>query len=258
MLEKFAKSTDPVQQALRDHKKRWNLASKEFIKRLIAFKKGINGRGAPNYGLPVSNIKDPMPTEIGSFLNELSGNFQQLAEEALQIEKEQTNYSQNRKKPVDKSVKKPEEVIPSPLQEPAKIATASMETGAYLAIGNKIIPTLLAITAEEQERGLMYRDWPPPVMSFVYSTPQVNRFWMKATPSPLDIIFSLKGKIVSIHKGEPYSTKLIGDYENSDLVVEMPYGTYKAMGLNVGDKISLVQSVKKLEEEFGNKYSGIK
>lgn len=97
-MEKSGKSSDPVQQALRDHKKRWNVASKELIKRLIAFKSSLNGRGSPSYGLPVSNIKDPIPPKIVSFLNEVSGNFQQLAEEALKITQEQALYSQNRRK----------------------------------------------------------------------------------------------------------------------------------------------------------------
>jgi hypothetical protein len=98
-MEKTAKSTDPVQQALRDHKKRWNAAAKEFIKRLIAFKKSVNGRGDPAYNLPTSNIKDPLPGEVATFLNEITSNFQQLAEEAAQIEQEQSLYSQNRRKP---------------------------------------------------------------------------------------------------------------------------------------------------------------
>jgi hypothetical protein len=102
-MDKSAKSTDPVQQALRDHKKRWNAAAKEFIKRLIAFKKGVNGRGDPSYNLPTSNIKDPLPSEVATFLNEITTNFQQLAEEASRIEQEQTLYSQNRRKPSEGS-----------------------------------------------------------------------------------------------------------------------------------------------------------
>jgi uncharacterized membrane protein (UPF0127 family) len=241
------KSDDPVQEALRSHKDKWNLAAKEFIKRVISFKKALNGRGDPKYGLPISSIKDPLPNEIGSFLKELSNNYQTLAEEALKIQQEQASYSQTRKKPQPKSE--------APIQEPAAPATqpvgqeapktaslrkiASKES--YLSIGNQFLPTLLAITAEEQQQGLMYRDWPPPVMSFVYSAPSINRFWMHNTPSPLDIVFSLKGEVTSIHKGEPYSTKLIGDYKFSDLVVELPYGTCKKLGIVIGDSIQLIE-----------------
>lgn len=121
-MEKFGKSSDPVQQALRDHKKRWNMAAKEFIKRLIAFKKGVNGRGDPSYGLPTSNIKDPLPGEVATFLNEVSGNFQQLAEEALKIQQEQALYSQKRRKPAPE---KPADVgVPTPPTEVPKAASS--------------------------------------------------------------------------------------------------------------------------------------
>lgn len=132
-MEKFGKSSDPIQQALRDHKKRWNMAAKEFIKRLIAFKKGVNGRGDPSYGLPTSNIKDPLPSEIATFLNEVSGNFQQLAEEALKIQQEQALYSQKRRKPAPE---KPADVgVPaSPATEVPKAASA---TTALLKLAEK-------------------------------------------------------------------------------------------------------------------------
>jgi hypothetical protein len=116
-MEKEAKSTDPIQQALRDHKKRFNLAAKEFIKRIIAFKKGLNGRGDPGYGLPPGTIGDPLPKELASFLNEITGNFEQLASEALKIEQEQALYSQNRRKPQEE---KPAEALSA---EPPKAAS---------------------------------------------------------------------------------------------------------------------------------------
>ena len=101
-MEKLSKSrsADPVQQALREHKDRWNLAAKEFISRIIAFKQAINGRANSKYNFSASNIKDPLPANVGSFLNELSGNFNQLATEALKILEEQASYSKNRRQPV--------------------------------------------------------------------------------------------------------------------------------------------------------------
>ena len=101
-MEKAAKCQDIKQMALRDHKKQWNIAAKEFIKRLISFKKGLNGRGDNSFSLPTSNIKDPLPSEVISFLSEVSSNFEQLASEALKITREQQEYSQNRRKPIEK------------------------------------------------------------------------------------------------------------------------------------------------------------
>lgn len=120
----------------------------------------------------------------------------------------------------------------------------------YVKISDKKIPTVLAITHDEQERGLMGQKWPPPVMSFVYASPRINAFWMKATPSPLDIVFCLENKIVSICSGEPFSTKLIGGDKVSDLVVELPAGTCNAFGVRVGDPIELECSENSLMKIF--------
>lgn len=105
---------------------------------------------------------------------------------------------------------------------------------SFIKINDHIFPTLLAQTKREQERGLMGVKWPPPIMSFVYGQPCINKFWMSNTVSPLDIIFSLNGKITQIHKGEPYSTRIIGLDELSDLVIEMPYGSCQKFGIGIG------------------------
>jgi hypothetical protein len=120
------------------------------------------------------------------------------------------------------------------------ILQTNLESG-FLRVENQVFPTLLAISEEEQSRGLMHQKWPPPIMSFVYSFPKVSRFWMKNTPSPLDIVFCCEGKITQIHKGEPFSTSTIGDYSISDLVVEFPYGTVKGHNIKIGDSVSLLK-----------------
>ena len=76
-------------------------------------------------------------------------------------------------------------------------------------------------------------------MTFVYAKPKLNAFWMKATISPLDIIFCLGGKIVSINSGIPHSTALIGGREPSDLVIELPAGTCEDNNIHVGDEVQL-------------------
>ena len=104
---------------------------------------------------------------------------------------------------------------------------------------NHKIPAVLAITAEEQQRGLMGNPSPPPLTAFVYKESRSNKFWMHKTPAPLDIIFCHRGKISQICYGEPYSTRIIGDDSPSDLVVEMPHGSATKMGMKVGDDILL-------------------
>ncbi len=113
-----------------------------------------------------------------------------------------------------------------------------MEQG-YVYIHNNIFPTLFAISSEEQEKGLMYQEWPPPVMAFIYESPRVNRFWMKNTPSPLDIVFCRDGKVAEICYGEPNSTKVVGS-QLSDLVIELPHGTVDSVKIKVGQTVGLV------------------
>lgn len=109
----------------------------------------------------------------------------------------------------------------------------------YIDVAGKKLPTLLALTADEQAKGLQYAAWPPPVMSFVYATSRINKYWMHKVPSPLDIVFSNKGIITSICYGEPYSTRIIGDDNPSDLIVEFPLDTCKELGIKIGDSIKL-------------------
>lgn len=128
----------------------------------------------------------------------------------------------------------------------------------YIHIDNNIFPTLLAISEDEQTQGLMFESWPPPIMSFVYAEPKINMFWMKNTPSPLDIVFCYNGKISKICKGEPHSTSLIGDYNFSDLVVEFPYGTVASSAIKLGHNVGFIKpSSAELKKIIAEKCLGI-
>lgn len=91
-------SQDPKQQELRDHKKDFNKEVSLLIAQIIAFKKGINGRGEPRVGLPPSNIKDPLPIEINQYLSQLSNRFVKIVDESKDIINEQKEYSKTRRK----------------------------------------------------------------------------------------------------------------------------------------------------------------
>jgi uncharacterized membrane protein (UPF0127 family) len=110
---------------------------------------------------------------------------------------------------------------------------------SFVKIKDHTIPTLLAISDEEQQIGLMYRKELPPSMSFIYSYPKVNKFWMKNTYCPLDIIFCKQGRIIDICKGEPLSTRVVGPDDLTDLIIELPYGTCKQLGVAIGDEAYL-------------------
>ncbi len=114
----------------------------------------------------------------------------------------------------------------------------------------------MAISADEQASGLMNKEWPPPIMSFVYTSPKINKFWMQSTPSPLDIVFCNKGKVSEICYGEPYSTRVIGSNFFSDLVVELPYGTAESINIKVGQEVGLVKPTQdELHKIIAEKYN---
>lgn len=132
-----------------------------------------------------------------------------------------------------------------------------MESGTVF-IGSNVFETLLAISFDEQAQGLMYVDPPVPVMSFVYASPQINRFWMAKTPAPLDIIFCNRGEVKQICYGEPHSTAMIGDYQFSDLVIELPFGTAYSSGIKLGHKVGIIKpTAEELRKIVAEKCYGI-
>lgn len=124
-----------------------------------------------------------------------------------------------------------------------------------IIINGTDVPTLVAITEEEQVNGLMHRLWPPPVMAFPFEKSAVRKFWMKNTPSPLDIIFCKANRVVDICRGEPYSESLIGPNKPTDLVIEMPAGQAKNLSIEAGNEVKLKLSVATVAKQFIGKYA---
>jgi len=120
-----------------------------------------------------------------------------------------------------------------------------------LVIGERTFPTMLAITPMEQAQGLMYVKANPPIMSFVYDEPEMNKIWMKNTFVPLDVIFCRAGKIVAISRGEPHSEDLFGPDYPTDLIVEMPEGSVEKYDICIGNEVRLKYDV----ASFGKKLS---
>lgn len=117
-------------------------------------------------------------------------------------------------------------------------------------LNNKEYPVTIAITDEEQMRGLMYRTSPVPVMAFPFVQSKPTKFWMKNTYVPLDIIFCNAGKVISSYYGVPLSDKLVGPDRPTDLVVEFPAGMVKA---EPGDRMELIYSVRTLARWYMDK-----
>lgn len=124
-----------------------------------------------------------------------------------------------------------------------------------IIFGKYELPTLIALTEDEKKIGLMNRLWPPPVMSFPYESAQVRKFWMKNTICPLDIVFCRAGLVLSIVDGEPLCVQHIGPNEMSDLVVELPRGMAKKIGIVSGTKTRLVYGLFTLARKYEIKLS---
>ena len=105
----------------------------------------------------------------------------------------------------------------------------------------------LAITPEEQARGLMFRDALPPDYGMLFIGPDLSprAFWMFQTRIPLDIIWLDDNRRVveiSAHTppcGDPNPSNCpsYGGRVASKYVLEMAAGKGEAHGIDVGDEI---------------------
>lgn len=64
-----------------------------------------------------------------------------------------------------------------------------------LAINDSIFQVDIASSSQEQQTGLMGKEYPFPIMVFTYDRISVPKFWMKNTPNPLGIAFCKDNKI---------------------------------------------------------------
>ena len=113
--------------------------------------------------------------------------------------------------------------------------------------GRHVFVAELAKTAAQQERGLMYRTdlkpdgamlfWPYPAEG---KGPKVATFWMKNTPTPLDIIFIRPdGTIAHIaENAQPMSEAFVSSGEPVAAVLEVVGGRTAETGVGEGDKVS--------------------
>jgi uncharacterized membrane protein (UPF0127 family) len=118
------------------------------------------------------------------------------------------------------------------LLEPLSIVTASGEHSFMVEIADD---------EAERERGLMYR---PPLeddrgMLFQFPAATEQSFWMKNTPSSLDIIYiDPQGRIVSIAShATPYSEAPLPSNGAANGVLELRAGRAEEIGARPGDQV---------------------
>lgn len=122
----------------------------------------------------------------------------------------------------------------------------------YLIINNLEIPTLVAISAEDQKNGLMGIK-NPPIMIFIHNKAKNINMWMKDTPAPLDILFCNNNIVTDIKHGVPFSLDKIGSSQLSNMIVEMPKGLSDKLNIKIGSKIKIKYSLITLAKVFETK-----
>ena len=93
----------------------------------------------------------------------------------------------------------------------------------------------------ERRRGLMFREPLPDDrgMLFHFQQPEMASFWMRNTPSSLDIIFiGLDGRILNIaERTTPYSEQGIPSAGLTRGVLEIRGGRAREAGIQAGDRV---------------------
>ncbi|MGK6320609.1 DUF192 domain-containing protein [Sphingomonas sp. DT-204] len=129
----------------------------------------------------------------------------------------------------------------------ATAATKKVPVTITSANGRHIFTAEIARTPAEQERGLMFRTdlGKDDAMIFVPypangGPPREASFWMKNTPTPLDIIFiRADGTIATIAENAvPFSTDPIPSGEPVAAVLEIVGGRAAELGIATGDKVA--------------------
>jgi uncharacterized protein len=107
--------------------------------------------------------------------------------------------------------------------------------------GTHVFGVEMAVTPEEQTRGLMFRRELPDRqgMLFDFKHEQPTSFWMKNTYVPLDMIFiRADGRILNIAENTvPLSEALVPSSGPVRAVLEVIAGTTKKLGIAPGDRV---------------------
>ena len=127
----------------------------------------------------------------------------------------------------------------APASDPTVVPTVVVHTGA------RTVPfrVEVAITPEEHARGLMYRSHldADAGMLFVFEEPAVQRFWMKNTLIPLDMIFITPelriAGIVANAAPETETERMVP--ARSQYVLEIAGGLSERLGVRAGETVEL-------------------
>ena len=134
---------------------------------------------------------------------------------------------------------------PEVTQPSSTMQGQQLPIAAKVIIGKEEIELEVTQTPEQQQLGLMYRNYLPKNrgMLFSFTTPRGVRFWMKNVIIPLDMIFLQDGTIKAIEANVPPCSvdpcPLYGTDIPVDQVIELPGGRAAELSLKVGDRLEI-------------------
>ncbi len=108
-------------------------------------------------------------------------------------------------------------------------------------VGGARFTAWLADTPEKQQEGLMWvseEQLGDRAMLFVFPNAEERSFWMKNTPTPLDIAFFSEGRrLLNVGKGVPHSLESVPSDGPAQFVLEVRQGTFQRLGLKKGARL---------------------
>lgn len=120
-----------------------------------------------------------------------------------------------------------------------------------ISVGGKTVRMQLAVRPAEMQRGLMERRdlGRDDGMLFIYDQPQALQFWMRNTPTPLDIgFFGPEGRLEEIYPLHPYDEKTVRSRgDRLQFALEVNQGWYRENGVKPGaalDRKALAEALK--------------
>ncbi len=112
-----------------------------------------------------------------------------------------------------------------------------------IKVGGQMVQMELAVGMGEMQHGLMGRQdmKPDEGMLFVYDKPQRQSFWMRDTPTPLDVgFFDANGVLAEIYPMYPFDeTPVKSRSEALKFALEMNQGWFAAHGVKPGAKFDM-------------------
>ena len=133
------------------------------------------------------------------------------------------------------------------------VTASTATTGATIPVtvtsanGSHVFNVEVARTPADQEKGLMYRTDLKPDGGMIFTPypaeggpPRMASFWMKNTPTALDIIFIRPdGTIATIAENTvPFSEAPVASSEPVSAVLEIVGGRAAELGIAEGDKVT--------------------